>query len=69
MREDRFRWEHTEAPLSILALELIAIRACLTETGKVALARLSLVNNGSDDLPETGIAKRRADIVGAPGNQ
>jgi hypothetical protein len=54
---------HAQAPFSVFAFRLIAIRACLAETVEVAFITLFPVNYRRDDIQETRPAKRGADIV------
>jgi hypothetical protein len=58
----------SEAPFPVLAFRLIAIVMGLAETVEVALAQLFLMNDGGDDFYKAGVAKRRGEIVGSPGN-
>jgi hypothetical protein len=58
-----------EAPLSVLALRLIALRAAFGKTVEVALIELFLVYGGRDHVFETRIAQRRRIHIRPPGNR
>jgi hypothetical protein len=47
-----------EAPLAVLALTLVTIRAGLAKAVEIAFAKLFLVNHRRDGLSEAPIAKR-----------